>query len=101
MIYRPEWYKNQGYKTKDNPLKSNEAQEAENQNQKDENSGKPEGATLVVAKNRNGQQGKFTLMFTPKHQRFDNAMEGYDAESGSSYRGGGSSSSNGIDISED
>ena len=101
MIYRPEWYKNQGYKTKENnPLKSGEAQEAENQ-QKEENSGKPEGATLVVAKNRNGQQGKFTLMFTAKHQRFDNAMEGYDAESGSSYRGGGSSSSNGIDISED
>ena len=99
MIYRPEWYKNQGYKTKEsNSLKSGEAQEAENQ-QKEDNSGKPEGATLVVAKNRNGQQGKFTLMFTAKHQRFDNAMEGYDAEGGSYH--GGSSSNNGIDISED
>ena len=99
MIYRPEWYKNQGYKTKENnPLKSGEAQEAENQ-QREDNTGKPEGATLVVAKNRNGQQGKFTVMFTAKHQRFDNAMEGYDAEAGDSYRGGGSS--NGIDISED
>ena len=99
MIYRPEWDKNQGYKTKENnPLKSGEAQEAENQ-QREDNTGKPEGATLVVAKNRNGQQGKFTVMFTAKHQRFDNAMEGYDAEAGSSYRGGGSS--NGIDISED
>ena len=99
MIYRPEWYKNQGYKTKENnPLKSGEAQEAENQ-QREDNTGKPEGATLVVAKNRNGQQGKFTVMFTAKHQRFDNAMEGYDAEAGNSYRGGGSS--NGIDISED
>ena len=104
MIYRPEWYKNQGYKMKENnPLKSGEAQQAEEQaeQQNADNSGKPEGATLVVAKNRNGQQGKFTIMFTPKHQRFDNAMDDERYEGGNqNYRPSGSSS-NSIDISED
>ena len=101
MIYRPEWYKNQGYKTKDNPLKSNEAQEAEEQNEQTDNSGKPEGATLVVAKNRNGQQGKMTIMFTPRNQRFDNAAEESYEEMGGRYHAPSSSSNSGIDISEE
>ncbi|MCR5514413.1 MAG: replicative DNA helicase [Bacilli bacterium] len=104
MLYRPQYYKNQGVKVKDgNPLKSNEAQEAEEQNQQEASNGnKPEGATLSVAKNRNGQQGKITLMFTPNNQRFDNAMEGEGGYEGQSHYGGnrGNSSHDSMDISD-
>ena len=102
MLYRPQYYKNQGMKVKEsNPLKNNEAQEAEEQNEQTDNSGKPEGATLVVAKNRNGQQGKMTIMFTPRNQRFDNAAEESYEEMGGRYHAPSSSSNSGIDISEE
>jgi len=75
MIYRSNYYKKQGLEVKEKnsqyAQQLKETVENQNGNGGDAND-KHEIVDVNVAKNRNGQQGKFHLMFTGANQRFDN-----------------------------
>lgn len=84
LLYRAQYYKNQGLDTKEKNSQSTEAlkQQVDAENATKGTKDRIEVVDLSVAKNRNGQQGKIPLMFTGKFQRFDNAPKEEDNQGG-------------------
>ena len=84
LLYRSNYYKNQGLDTKEKNSRTTEAlkQQVDAENSTKGDKDRIEVVDLNVAKNRNGQQGKIPLMFTGKFQRFDNAPRPEDAQQG-------------------
>ncbi|MCQ2911990.1 MAG: replicative DNA helicase [Bacilli bacterium] len=84
LLYRSNYYKNQGLDTKEknSQYAENLKQQTEAENATKGTKDQIEVVDLNVAKNRNGQQGKINLMFTGKFQRFDNAQRPEDNQGG-------------------
>jgi len=91
MLYRPDYYRNQGKKKEGrNPggeYAKKMQEEIDEQNESGTNKDSPSMTFINVAKNRNGQTGQVMLLFTKTYQLFDNPTLASEREYASKHKG--------------